>query len=239
MNLYKIKHIDLRMANITVKRKNLKKITDEMVKCHPVALNLAFNKILNTDKLGLMPMLSVLNLTHNGLTEISKHIGNLIHLKELNVAFNKITKLPAEMAKLHKLKKLNVSRNLLTELCKIPTDLEILQAHYNKLKTVPDMSHCQKMIHINLGHNQIVSTAGFRNLKLDHLRMEYNKLTSVGPEFGTMSVRNLDLSLNNISTISDDIKNIQNLQSYNFFKTNSLLRNASLPSKHIFMLTSK
>ena len=220
MNLYKIKHIDskfhFKMANVIIKHKELKEITDKIVKCQPRDLNLAFNKILNTDKLGFMPMLITLNLTHNGLTEISPHIKNLIHLTELNLAFNKITKLPAEIANLHKLKKLNVSRNALTELCKVPADLEILQAHYNKIKTIPDMSHCRKMMDINLGHNQIVSTAGFKNLKLSYLRIEYNKLTSVGPEFGTMHARHLDFSFNKISTVSDDIRNIQNLQHLTF-----------------------
>ena len=205
------------MGGLSLRRKKLKHISTEMSvamrNVRALSLDLAFNQIVNFDKLCLVVGLVKLDMSHNGMVEISKHIGDLVNLEELNFSSNKIVTLPAAIGNLHKLKKLNISRNQITAICPQIgnlANLENFQAHYNKIPAiVAEMSNLKKLTDLNLGHNCISDCSGIRGLKLKKLILDYNKISALGSEFGELAAIDLSMTRNKISQIDDNIRNMQ------------------------------
>ncbi|MBA0758836.1 hypothetical protein Gotri_021799, partial [Gossypium trilobum] len=68
-------------------------------------------KVIINDFFNFMPMLRVLDLSHNmNLKELPVGIGNLVSLEHLNLSFTHIRKLPIELKALKNLKYLNLER---------------------------------------------------------------------------------------------------------------------------------
>lgn len=79
-------------------------------------LDLSYNQITTLDKRFLTPRLQELNLSNNGLGELSKNIGSLKNLKVLNLSDNELSDLSPKIENLFKLQELNLSNNKFTKL---------------------------------------------------------------------------------------------------------------------------
>lgn len=84
-----------------------------------------------------------MHLAHNDLTDLSNLTGDWSKLQYLNLSHNRLTHLPAGLTRLSSLRKLYVNNNQL-KFAGIPSgigklmDLEIFDASYNELETIPE-----------------------------------------------------------------------------------------------------
>ena len=63
-----------------------------------------------------LPHLTVLNLSHNSISEIPDSIFGFLHLRLLDLSFNIIEKIPSTLCLLHELRKIDLSNNKITSL---------------------------------------------------------------------------------------------------------------------------
>ena len=161
--------------------------------------------------------LSILNLTGNKIKQFQDEICNIISLKELILSGNSIKSLPKQLGNL--------------------INLEILDLEYNELKFIPDSISClTKLKSITLNNNNLKklteSIGFFQNfIKLDFdcnrlskLPKSINNLKNLSalslsnnsfvkfPSIALTSLKELNLSNNNIEIIPNEIKKLINLE---------------------------
>lgn len=110
--------------------------------------------------------LSLLNLPHNGFTEVPKSILANNYLHTLDLSDNKLTELPDEIIQLEGLFEINLSNNCFTEFPEVLLKLK-------------------NLIRINLRNNQIeaLSPAIAQQLKDQHIDLRDNLLNDLPDEF--------------------------------------------------------
>ncbi|KAF5830706.1 hypothetical protein DUNSADRAFT_14137 [Dunaliella salina] len=142
--------------------------------------------------LGSKPLthLSVLCMSHCGLTELPCNIGHLLPaLTELNLAHNSITELPLSLFQCSKLRAISLEHN---QLCTLPDEvsrLSVLEALYlgsNSLQALPGCLPCLQMLGVlDVKRNEIKELPA--NLpactQLVVLSVAYNRLTALPPSF--------------------------------------------------------
>lgn len=129
-----------------------------------------------------------LDLSKNKLTSLSDSIGKLKLLKQLNLDSNKIEVLPNCLVYMKKLEMLNISNNLLTALPLSFSNLSNLKQIYlnnNKLKEFP------------------LQLLGLNNLEV--VELSNNKITVIPCGMSDLYAAELNLSQNEITTLSDDL----------------------------------
>ena len=169
-----------------------------------------------SDSLYRLPKLQILNLSHNNLTEISDNISNLTTLIELNLAHNKLSKLPKNIAKLNDLEILNVAHNIITKI-----DFNISNMSNLREFNIESNNLCE--INYNLTHK----TLFLKNNNLKSIDLSNTHISDI-PEWVLehTSIKELYLDDNKISTLSDNINVLQQLQKISI--SNNLLENINL-----------
>lgn len=148
-----------------------------------VTLDLHGNRISNlNESIANLKHLESLNLSSNGLTEISVAICHLTTLRQFDISFNKISSLPDEIGLLENLEELAMSNNYLTkslpdsfvQLKKL-TDLDI---RYNKLQSIDIINQLPILKVLYCSKNSVTSfSAQFPNLEL--FFFDRNPLTKI------------------------------------------------------------
>eukprot|EP01128_Nolandella_sp_AFSM9_P008799 TRINITY_DN5473_c0_g1_i1.p1 TRINITY_DN5473_c0_g1~~TRINITY_DN5473_c0_g1_i1.p1 ORF type:complete len:890 (+),score=90.35 TRINITY_DN5473_c0_g1_i1:31-2670(+) len=126
-----------------------------------VHLDLSNNEVDCLADFSGFPILTLLNLSNNKLTDVNPSISTLASLSNLNLQFNAIKMLPTEIGGLTSLRSLDVSQNCLTALPDTIADLKSLldlNADYNLLTTLPPtISKLQNLHKIRVASNRLTS----------------------------------------------------------------------------------
>jgi Leucine-rich repeat (LRR) protein len=108
---------------------------------------------------GLLGVLTVLDLSHNRLTSVPTSIEKCVALRVLDMSHNRLQQLTDEVGELHALLELRVRCNLL---CELPEaigslgNLTTLVADTNRLTTLPEtIGNLQSLVEIDLRQNQL------------------------------------------------------------------------------------
>lgn len=221
--------------NIWVFPKNLTNITITGIK-----LDYIPNHLFNCNKI------EYLDLSNTNITHISGDISNLYNLKHLNISNNPIHNLPEEMSKLVHLEYLNISKTNINKIsnvfdtlinlkelqafeCQIEKitgiiskTIEILNLRKNILTSIPKyFSDFENLKYLSLERNGIYEmnllNTKFNN-NLIELQLQMNLFVSI-PDwvYNCVNLKTLNISGNNISIISENIKNLIYLESLNMY----------------------
>lgn len=99
-----------------------------------------------------------LDFYYNNISNISEKIGNLSNLKRIYLSFNKLGSLPKSMKHLSRLKFLYIHHNQLKILSGWLTslpNLTILDAGFNQLISIPDLSLIKPLEEVDIQHNNL------------------------------------------------------------------------------------
>lgn len=145
-------------------------------------------KEIPLEVLNLEDNLRNLDLSKNKISCIPDDINRLKHLKQLNMSVNNVGILPESMGTLKKLEVLNLSNNLISSLPQCLTNLNNLKQIYlshNKIKEFPTQLLC-------LNNLEVVDLSN-------------NKITRIPEGMLNFYAAELNLSQNEISTLSEDL----------------------------------
>ena len=187
-------------------------------------LRLADNKLTNIRSLCQLKSLQVLDIHNNAIGVLPDELQDLIHLRILNAAGNQIqtaqpqrlggmplvevdlsrnrlsgTLLPHKGDGFRHLKMLDISSNALSLFAEDETlilpELRSLNVSQNRLQTLPNLSRWTSLTTLSAANNALVAFPdGMASLR---------------------SLRNVDLSSNNIKKLVDDLANMENLTMLN------------------------
>ena len=165
-----------------------------------------------------------LNLSGLDLKDISL-LDSYCYLQKVNLSCNKLTDLSA-LSKMKHLIELDASDNAIEELLNFspPTALKVANFSHNKIASIPNLSEfkhlvklhldhnklseisglsqCQSLTVLTLSNNEILKIEGLENLKLRTLSLSCNKLMKIENLNNLIQLQNLDLSGNNIFSLS-------------------------------------
>ena len=181
-----------------------------------------------------------LNLSHNSLKDVPKHLERLQHLEYLDLSHNQLKNLPSGITKSASLKTLLLQQNQLRQLPegfgrldlvgldlsenkfeKFPTELlqidtlNGLNLRKNSLKSLPDnFGSMTNLIYFDLSQNELDALPlGIDKLKtLQALMLSENNISELPVEMGNLEeLRFLHLISNNLETLPKSLKNLTNL----------------------------
>ena len=187
-------------------------------------LNLSYNHLETiSDGIGQLTALISLSLSCNVLKSVSSEIGSLASLKTLSLENNLLTELPDSFGQLTMLERLTLSMNNLKEL---PTNfnqlrnLLYLDVSNNQLENLPEQfSQLVKLQTLILSSNKLKELPlDFGNLEnLSYLYASSNALEKTLTEsFGLLkSIREVDLSNNNLTSLPSTFGTLEGLQKLN------------------------
>lgn len=178
----------------------------------------------------------VLNISKSRLDEFPPELKQLAGvLRSLDLSSNKFNRLPLDIGTFTLLKNLNLDHNNLTQL---PSEignlvkLEILTATFNKLNSLPSsLSQLLNLKKVELQRNELRTfPVMLCNLKhLDLLDLSCNKIESVPCEIGSLSVTELNLNQNQISSLAEEIADCPRLKTLRIQE--NCLRLSDVPPK--------
>lgn len=145
-------------------------------------------KEIPEDVFGLSENLRNLDLSKNKISQIPEDLSLLKLLKQLNLSSNNIQIIPASLSNLKKLELLNISFNSISTLPDSFLNLSNLKQIYlnnNKFKTFP---------------KQLL---GLHSLEV--IDLSNNKMTEIPSGMSNLYVTELNVSQNEISTLSEDL----------------------------------
>lgn len=145
-------------------------------------------KEIPLEVLNLSDNLRNLDLSKNKIRCIPDEINRLKHLKQLNLSTNSIVNLPDSLFSVKKLEMLNISYNTIASLPQQITNLSNLKQIYlnnNKFKEFP------------------VQLLGLNNLEV--VDLSNNKITGIPEGMINLYAAELNLSQNEISSLSEDL----------------------------------
>ncbi|XP_059485503.1 leucine-rich repeat-containing protein 40-like [Neocloeon triangulifer] len=172
-------------------------------------LLLQHNSFISLPKeIGQLRRLKILNLSHNKLSTFPEGIFELKELRQLNISFNLIEDTTDSIGDLNMLEKLDLSHNRLTVLSPgvgFLTHLTHLLAMHNAITDVPpDVGNLRVLRELDLSHNAIPLLPPMGELKkLEIFRAEHNNITDIPDFMGCSSLREIHLSGNCISELSE------------------------------------
>ncbi|XP_068628965.1 leucine-rich repeat-containing protein 57 [Battus philenor] len=145
-------------------------------------------KEIPTEVLNLSETLRNLNLSKNKICCIPDEINRLKHLKQLNLSVNAIETLPEPLFNIKKLELLNVS--------------------YNSISTLPHhFANLTNLKQVYLDHNKFkefpLQLFGLNNLEF--VDLSSNKITKIPEGMSNFYAAELNLSQNEISSLSEDL----------------------------------
>ena len=164
--------------------------------------------------------IQALDLSNQGLVELSEKTWNFTNLKVLDISNNRLINLPSGIEKLTNLTVLNISFNQLTNLppgvVKF-SDLSVLDLSANYFTSVPsEVWNFINLTKLDLGHNNITSLpSNIGNLKnLAYLDLSSNEeLENLPSEVWTLTkLSQLYLIRNKFTAIPPDISKLVNLK---------------------------
>ncbi len=125
-----------------------------------------------------------LDLAGLGLTELPEAISRLVTLQRLNLAGNRLTSLPSTFRDLRELVVLDVSNNQLTSLEGVTwlPRLEVLNAHRNKLTSVPHGFGPPRLRELYLGGNAVMGSESTTHWTLPMMLGQLRTLQVLGLE---------------------------------------------------------
>ncbi|WP_156831968.1 leucine-rich repeat domain-containing protein [Kaistella palustris] len=140
-------------------------------------------------KIATLTQLEVLDLSNNTLSQNFRNLSALIKLKELYLSGNQLTGIPPEISTMTSLTTLDVSHNAFAPNYAAPLsslkNLEWLSLADNQIKDFPaQLGQLTNLIHLNLSDNKI--SGGFSTLlalkNLEQLYLDKNLITGTFPE---------------------------------------------------------
>lgn len=179
--------------------------------------------------IGLLKNLVVLNISGNHLKTLPETLANLTHLNNLDLRRNRFEDIPQVITSLH-IKSLNLSSNKIVDITPIGQcqDLRVLDVSFNAIKSIDNVFKIDNALRtLNLSGNFIEDISGAcstlsqverLNLSqnvLSHISSSYgaldaivelnlsdNRIETVAPEFYTLLVEDVDLSANQLKTLT-------------------------------------
>lgn len=177
-----------------------------------------------SDEINQFKFLVDLNISRNQLTTLPESIGSLYHLSWFNCHHNQLTSLPATFSNLRDLQEVNLSSNRLTSLVHLDFPrLKNLNASYNCLKQLSSSISLPQLEEIDLSNNELISLPdsisemskvakiclGYNHLttlpdsltsikNLQHVDLKHNRLVSLPENIGSIGIKLLDLSSNQL-----------------------------------------
>lgn len=139
-------------------------------------------------KISTLTKLEALSLSNNTISKNFSHLSTLTGLKELNLSGNQLTKMPMEISMLTQLQSLNLSNNSIpansAKSLAALKNLEWLSLAQNELNAFPaELAQLQNLIHLNCSDNKI--SGGFESLislqNLEQLFLDKNLISGAFP----------------------------------------------------------
>lgn len=154
----------------------------------------------------------VLQISNHRLKEIPEDVFHLSeHLRNLDISKNKIAHIPEDISRLKNLKQFNLSTNSIQV---IPPSLanlkklEMLNISFNSISCLPDsFSTLRNLKQIYLSNNKFkefpTQLLGLNSLEV--VDLSNNKLTEVPTGMSSLFAAEVNLSQNEISSLSEDL----------------------------------
>lgn len=178
-------------------------------------ISVAYNSIAELDLSLATPFLQQLDAEANRIVDLTSLPGTVVHV---NLAGNALKRVPDAVAELASLVALNVSRNEIeagnSSVFSSP-ELEMLDASYNKLDSLPVewLQKCEKRIaHLHLEHNSIEQLTGgvlanatnlqTLDLSSNQLRVFRDEVLPENSKIGNLRLSNNSLELLEPSSLS-------------------------------------
>lgn len=176
-------------------------------------------KVLPEELAARLPMLEVLSLANNQLTELPDSIVQLSHLRELNLMYNSIQTLPARIGLLCSLERLGIANNQLQELPATLGGLVLLRRldlEQNCLRVLPEnldnMASCEV---VNVNYNTLLRLPRCfaRMPSLTQVSACGNRIEYIPMELAASpSIKCIRLSKNQIRAIPERLGNMRQLE---------------------------
>lgn len=146
--------------------------------------------------------LQKVNLSYNCLGDIAA-LSNMKHLVELDVSHNQLEKL-LDFSPPAALRVANFSHNKITSMPDLSDYKHLIKLHldHNEILDIAGLSMCQSLSVLTLSNNHISTIEGLDDLKLKTLSLSHNKLMKIENLDSLTQLQNLDLSGNNIFSLS-------------------------------------
>lgn len=194
----------------------LKEISPFMLqKCKQLRiLNLDINQISKLANLSHLSNLTELSLQNNRVT-VMEGLSSLTKLRRLDLSFNQISRLEG-ISELHMLEYLELGRNQISDVSALTSSnnrlvfLTELYLYMNSLKSFPKSVSLPQLRLLNLNRNQDLHALhlGYCPL-LESLSISYCSLNDLGSLALCPSLKDLDVSFNQLPTLPSVLKALQ------------------------------
>ncbi|KAE8356504.1 hypothetical protein BDV28DRAFT_127114 [Aspergillus coremiiformis] len=166
-----------------------------------VSIKLANNKLTGVPNyFGNFAYLRSLNISSNNFQVFPQFLCNLKSLVDLDISFNNIAELPC-VGKLTTLERIwmtnNVLRGPLHESFKDLVNLKEIDARFNEITNIDNLSHLPRLEQLQIGHNAISKFRGsfprLRTLLLDHCPMTQFDIDAPMPTLTSLNIASAKL----------------------------------------------
>ncbi|CAG5109858.1 Oidioi.mRNA.OKI2018_I69.chr2.g4334.t3.cds [Oikopleura dioica] len=163
-------------------------------------------------------LINNLNIAHNNITSLGKHIGQLENLLKVDVSHNRLTK-AFDFTSAGMLQYADFSHNRIEDVDNASNHkyLRELNLSHNNIDDIRALSRLKQLKSLNLSYNELRQAEGLEDLPLLKLDLSSNKLQNVFDVVKLKFLLVLDISNNQIS----DIKPLVEANLVSFIKNRS------------------
>ncbi|MBQ9167683.1 MAG: leucine-rich repeat domain-containing protein [Oscillospiraceae bacterium] len=143
-------------------------------------LDVSYNALTSLSPVGSCSAINWLNASNNSITD-TDGVNRLTGLTHLDLSFNNLADI-SSLAQLVKLTELNISDNSLTDISALSTLVELAVFNFanNQVTVLPAWPEESTLVTIDGSNNLVESLDPLKGFqKLNHVFMDYNKLTSI------------------------------------------------------------
>jgi len=210
-------------TTLSLSNRGLLEIPDELYTCTELTdLDLSGNQLASlSEKIGDLKRLEVLNLAGNRLQQLPDNIALLRRLRSLDLSKNEFAEFPKVMGDLRALVSLDLSANRLMQTLSVLFTLPLLQVlrlnSNNIVQLSIEIGDSTALTSLDLSLNRLSRIPGAigRLAHLRELNLSENRMSALPPQFGQLSLQELNLSKNEFTEFPEPVLHLRSLSYLN------------------------